>query len=85
MTDAVIVSTARTAIGKASTGALNNTHGAEMGGHAVKHAVERAKKKEETKQVSGEEEVTLSRDQGARPDTTAEGLAGLRTVRGEVA
>ncbi len=43
MTDAVIVSTARTAIGKAYTGALNNTHGAEMAGHVIKHAVERAK------------------------------------------
>lgn len=42
MTDAVIVSTARTAIGTAYTGALNNTQGAEMGGHAIKHAVERA-------------------------------------------
>jgi acetyl-CoA C-acetyltransferase len=42
MTDAVIVSTARTAIGKAYTGALNNTHGAEMAGHAIKAAVERA-------------------------------------------
>ncbi|MEC9347112.1 MAG: acetyl-CoA C-acyltransferase [Pseudomonadota bacterium] len=42
MTDAVIVSTARTPIGKAFRGAFNNTHGATMGGHVVKHAVERA-------------------------------------------
>ncbi len=42
MIDAVIVSTARTPIGKAYTGALNNTHGAEMGGHVIRHAVERA-------------------------------------------
>ncbi len=42
MTDAVIVSTARTAIGKAYTGALNNTHGAELGGHAIRQAVLRA-------------------------------------------
>ncbi|MEO8451595.1 MAG: acetyl-CoA C-acyltransferase [Gemmatimonadota bacterium] len=43
MADAVIVSTARTPIGKAYTGAFNNTHGAELAGHAIKHAVERAK------------------------------------------
>ena len=42
MNDAVIVSTARTPIAKAFRGAFNNTHGAELGGHAVKHAVERA-------------------------------------------
>ncbi|MFL5213790.1 MAG: acetyl-CoA C-acyltransferase, partial [Microvirga sp.] len=42
MTDAVIVSTARTPIGKAYRGAFNNTHGATLAGHAIKHAVERA-------------------------------------------
>ncbi len=42
MNDAVIVSTARTPIAKAYRGAFNNTHGAVLGGHAVKHAVERA-------------------------------------------
>jgi acetyl-CoA C-acetyltransferase len=42
MPDAVIVSTARTPIGKAYRGAFNNTHGAALGGHVVKHAVERA-------------------------------------------
>jgi acetyl-CoA C-acetyltransferase len=42
MADAVIVSTARTPIGKASRGAFNMTHGAVLGGHVVKHAVERA-------------------------------------------
>jgi acetyl-CoA C-acetyltransferase len=40
--EAVIVSTARTPIGKAYRGAFNNTHGATMGGHVIKHAVERA-------------------------------------------
>lgn len=39
---AVIVSTARTPIGKAFRGALNITHGADMLGHAIQHAVERA-------------------------------------------
>jgi acetyl-CoA C-acetyltransferase len=42
MREAVIVSTARTPIGKAYRGAFNNTDGADMGGHVVKHAVERA-------------------------------------------
>jgi acetyl-CoA C-acetyltransferase len=42
MTEAVIVSTARTPIGKAYRGAFNMTHGAVLGGHVVKHAVERA-------------------------------------------
>jgi acetyl-CoA C-acetyltransferase len=42
MADAVIVSTARTGIGKAYRGAFNNTHGATLGGHVVRHAVQRA-------------------------------------------
>ena len=42
MTSAVIVSTARTPIGKAFRGALNNTHGVEMGGHVVRAALDRA-------------------------------------------
>ena len=42
MTDAVIVSTARTALAKSWKGAFNMTHGAAMGGHAVKHAIARA-------------------------------------------
>jgi acetyl-CoA C-acetyltransferase len=42
MKEAVIVSTARTPIGKAYRGAFNDTHGATMGGHVIKHAVERA-------------------------------------------
>jgi len=43
MTEAVIVSTARTPLCKSWRGALNMTHGATMGGHAVRHAIERAK------------------------------------------
>jgi len=43
MTDAVIVSTARTPLCKSWKGALNMTHGATMGGHVVKAAIERAK------------------------------------------
>jgi acetyl-CoA C-acetyltransferase len=40
--DAVIVSGARTPIGRAFRGAFNQTHGATMAGHAIKHAVERS-------------------------------------------
>jgi acetyl-CoA C-acetyltransferase len=39
---AVIVSTARTPIGKAYRGAFNNTYGATLAGHAVQHAVARS-------------------------------------------
>jgi acetyl-CoA C-acetyltransferase len=39
---AVIVSTARTPIGKAYRGAFNNTQAQALGGHAIAHAVERA-------------------------------------------
>ena len=42
MTLAVIVSTARTPLTKSWRGALNQTHGAKMGGHVVKHAMQRA-------------------------------------------
>ncbi|MEY4284892.1 MAG: acetyl-CoA C-acyltransferase [Betaproteobacteria bacterium] len=42
MTQALIVSTARTALTKSWKGAFNMTHGATLGGHVVKHAVERA-------------------------------------------
>jgi acetyl-CoA C-acetyltransferase len=42
MRSAVIVSTARTPIGKAYRGAFNDTQAQALGGHAIKHAVERA-------------------------------------------
>lgn len=42
MREAVIVSTARTPIGKAYRGALNATQAPTMGGHAISHAVQRA-------------------------------------------
>jgi len=42
MREAVIVSTARTPIGKAFRGAFNKTHGVTMSGHAIEHAVKRA-------------------------------------------
>ncbi|AGW89893.1 MULTISPECIES: acetyl-CoA C-acyltransferase [Cupriavidus] len=43
MNEAVIVSTARTALAKSWKGAFNMTHGATLGGHAVQHAIARAK------------------------------------------
>lgn len=43
MVEAVIVSTARTPIGKAFRGAFNLTHGAAMGGHVIAAALERAR------------------------------------------
>jgi acetyl-CoA C-acetyltransferase len=42
MTNAVIVSTARTPLAKSWKGGFNMTHGATLGGHAVQHAVQRA-------------------------------------------
>ena len=43
MREAVIVSTARTGLAKSWRGSLNMTHGATMGGHVVKSALERAR------------------------------------------
>ncbi|MGN6515140.1 MAG: acetyl-CoA C-acyltransferase [Rhizomicrobium sp.] len=42
MKEAVIVSTARTGLAKSVRGGFNMTHGAAMGGHAVKHAIAKA-------------------------------------------
>ena len=43
MSDAVIVSTARTPLCKSWRGAFNMTHGADLGGHALQHAIARAR------------------------------------------
>ena len=43
MREAVVVSTARTGLAKSWRGALNMTHGATMGGHVVRAAIERAR------------------------------------------
>src|SRR5882757_6618898 len=43
MRESVIVSTARTPIGRAYRGAFNDTHGAILAGHVVRHAIARAK------------------------------------------
>lgn len=42
MREAVIVSAARTGLAKSGRGGFNDTHGAAMGGHAIKHAIARA-------------------------------------------
>lgn len=42
MIDAVIVSTARTGLAKSWKGSLNMTHGATLGAHVIRHAVDRA-------------------------------------------
>lgn len=42
MREAVIVSTARTGLAKASRGSLNDTHGITMAGHVIKGALDRA-------------------------------------------
>jgi acetyl-CoA C-acetyltransferase len=42
MKEAVIVSTARTGLAKSLRGGFNNTHGAVMAGHAIKHAIAKA-------------------------------------------
>ena len=39
---AVIVSTARTGLAKSFRGGFNNTHGASLGGHAIKSAIAKA-------------------------------------------
>jgi len=74
MPEAVIVSTARTPIGKAFRGAFNNTHGAVMAGHAIAHAVARAKVE------PGEvEDVVLGC--GMPEGATGKNIARLSTVR----
>lgn len=42
MIEAVIVATARTPIGKAYRGALNDTPGSQLGAHAIRHALQRS-------------------------------------------
>ena len=42
MREAAIISTARTGLAKAMRGGFNKTHGITMGGHTVKHAIEKA-------------------------------------------
>ena len=71
---AVIVSTARTPIGKAFRGAFNNTHGAAMAGHAIAHAVERA-----GVEPAEVEDVVLGC--GMPEGATGKNIARLSTIR----
>ena len=67
MKEAVIVSTARTGLAKSWKGALNLSHGATVGGHVVRHAVERAgfaqRQKRAAVAVGRERERRLRRQQ----------------------
>jgi acetyl-CoA C-acetyltransferase len=74
MDEAVIVSTARTPIGRAFRGAFNRTHGATMTGHAIAHAVTRAKiDPEEVEDVV----IGCGRPEGA----TGHNIARLSAIR----
>ena len=72
--EAVIVSTARTPIGKAFRGAFNNTHGAVMAGHAISHAVARAG-------VEPEEVEDVILGCGMPEGATGKNIARLATIR----
>ena len=74
MTDAVIVSTARTSIGRAYKGALNNTEGATLLGHAISSAVSRAK-------LDGAEVEDVVMGCAMQQGTTASNIARRALVR----
>ncbi|HEY9754756.1 MAG TPA: acetyl-CoA C-acyltransferase [Oculatellaceae cyanobacterium] len=75
MREAVIVSTARTPIGKAGRGAFNDTHGAVLGGHVIRHAVERAG-------VEGAEVEDVIMGCALPESATGHNIARLSAVRG---
>jgi acetyl-CoA acetyltransferase family protein len=70
MREAVIVSTARTPIGRAYRGAFNDTHGATLGGHAVAHAVARAG-------LAGDEVEDVILGCALQQGATGQNIAGL--------
>ena len=72
--EAVIVSTARTPIGKAFRGAFNDTHGAVLAGHAIRHAVERAR-------VEPEEVEDVILGCGMPEGATGKNIARLSLIR----
>jgi len=72
--EAVIVSTARTPIGKAFRGAFNNTHGAVLAGHAIAHAVARAG-------VEPDEVEDVVLGCGMPEGATGKNIARLSTIR----
>ena len=74
MDQAVIVSTARTPIGKAFRGAFNKTHGAVLAGHAIRLAVERAG-------VAGDEVEDVILGCGLPEGATGHNIARLAAIR----
>ena len=74
MRDAVIVSTARTPIGKAYRGAFNNTTPQELLGHAMTHALDRAK-------VDGGDVVDVVAGAALQQGLTANNIARLSALR----
>ncbi len=74
MDEAVIVSTARTPIGKAFRGAFNKTHGAVLAGHAIQLAVERAG-------VAGDEVEDVILGCGLPEGATGHNIARLAALR----
>ena len=75
MHEAVIVSTARTPIGKAFRGAFNMTHGATLAGHVIQKAVERA-------QVDPAEVEDVVIGCGFPEGVTGNNVARLAAIRG---
>ena len=76
MREAAIVSTARTPIGKAFRGAFNQTHGATLTGHAIKHAVRRAG-------VDADEIKDVIIGCGLPEGATGKNIARLSAIRAE--
>jgi len=74
MRDAVIVSYARTGLAKSIRGGFNNTHGATMAGHVIKHAIARA-----TIEPAEVEEVVLG--SGQPEGATGGNIARLAAIR----
>ncbi|MDA0997250.1 MAG: acetyl-CoA C-acyltransferase, partial [Proteobacteria bacterium] len=74
MTEAVIVSTARTPIGKAHRGAFNKTHGAVLTAHCIEHAVKRA-------QVDPDEVEDVIIGCGYPEGATGKNVARLAAIR----
>ena len=75
MQEAVIVSTARTPIGRAFRGAFNDTHGAVLAGHAVQHAVSRSG-------IDPEDIEDVIMGCGLPEGATGNNIARLAAVRG---
>ena len=74
MREAVILSTARTPIGRAYRGAFNDTHGATLLGHAIRHAVARAG-------LEGEEVEDVVIGCGLPEGATGHNIAHLAAIR----